>query len=158
MGSPLVLLTASADQTRALGRRIGERLAPGQVVALEGSLGSGKTCLVQGMAVGLGVPEAMDVTSPSYTLLNEYPGRLTLLHFDLYRLAGADEAEAIGFFERLHGGEVTVIEWAGRIASSELGSHLRIAFAVTGDTERRLTLTGDGLAYGDLISSLAEEP
>ena len=95
--------TRSPGATRALGRAIGEQLSRAMVVALYGDLGSGKTVLVQGLARGLAVPEDYPVTSPSYTLINEYPGRLTLYHVDLYRLAGVSDFEDIGLFDILDG-------------------------------------------------------
>jgi tRNA threonylcarbamoyladenosine biosynthesis protein TsaE len=150
----LELTTRSPEATRELGRRLGAMLPAGAVVALIGSLGSGKTCLVQGLARGLGVPESVDVTSPSYTLIHHYPGRHPLVHIDLYRLRGEADADGIGLFEVLHGPCVAVIEWAERLDPALLGDHLRIELRVAGD-ERRLAITDCGLDAGDLLRELA---
>lgn len=106
--------TSSAEETRQLGRVLGELLQEATVLFLTGDLGTGKTCLSQGIARGLGVPEEEPITSPSYTLMNQYRGRLDLHHFDLYRLAHPDDVLDLGFEEVLHGAGVSVVEWADR--------------------------------------------
>ena len=98
--------------TRALGRAIGELCGDGDVVALVGPLGAGKTTWTQGFVRGLDVPESIPVRSPTFTLCNEYPGRHVVLHFDLYRLGSADEADGVGMRERIGQSGVSVIEWA----------------------------------------------
>jgi tRNA threonylcarbamoyladenosine biosynthesis protein TsaE len=108
--------TASAEETRELGRILGELLTEPAALFLTGDLGAGKTCLTQGIARGLGVPEEDPVTSPSYTLMNHYRGRLDLFHFDLYRLSHPDDVIDLGFEEVLHGVGVAVVEWADRAA------------------------------------------
>jgi tRNA threonylcarbamoyladenosine biosynthesis protein TsaE len=106
--------TQSAAETRALAGELAAGLRAGDVLALHGELGAGKTCFIQGLAAALGVREA--VSSPTYTLVHEYAGRVPLYHLDLYRLRGADEALAMGLDEWLEGDGVTVIEWAERAA------------------------------------------
>jgi tRNA threonylcarbamoyladenosine biosynthesis protein TsaE len=91
------ITTCSALETLALGRRVGALARPGLVLALYGDLGAGKTVFVQGLARGLGVPEKCPVTSPTFTLINEYPGRLRLFHIDLYRISDLVELDDIGF-------------------------------------------------------------
>ncbi len=104
----------SPEETLRCGRELAETLRPGDVIALTGELGAGKTCLVKGIAAGLGV--AQPVTSPSYTLIHEYPGgRIPLVHIDLYRLDTAQDALNIGIEEHLGGTGVTIIEWAEKI-------------------------------------------
>ena len=93
----LILTTHGPDETIALGRYLGRLLDAGDVVALVGDLGAGKTCLVQGIAQGLDVPESSYVRSPSFVILNIHPGRCDLFHLDLYRLGGEDEFEDLGF-------------------------------------------------------------
>lgn len=100
--------------TRALGEGLAHALSEGDVVALVGPLGAGKTTLTQGFAKGLDVPPGVRVRSPTFTLCNEVVGRLRLLHFDLYRLGDEDEAEALGFRERVGHDGVALIEWADR--------------------------------------------
>lgn len=112
-----VLVTHSADETQALGVELGRRLAPGEVVAFYGDLGSGKTCMIQGICQALKVTDY--VTSPTFILINEYGGKLgggtvPVYHFDLYRLGGPDELEALGAEEYFYGSGVCVVEWAER--------------------------------------------
>ena len=107
------VITCTATATRVFGRKLAARLRAGDVVALTGELGAGKTCLSQGIAAGLGVRTA--VTSPTFTLINEHRGRLPLYHMDLYRLDSPVQALAIGIEEYLDGDGVTLIEWAEKI-------------------------------------------
>jgi len=86
--SDITLISRSAEDTQIIGKIIGENLSNGDVVALIGELGSGKTCITQGIARGIGVPEEYQITSPTFTLINEYPGKTTLYHVDIYRLSG----------------------------------------------------------------------
>ena len=111
----MVITTNSPDETIELGRRLGRLLGPGYVVALTGELGAGKTCLTKGIALGLGVADARAVRSPTFVLISEYRGRLTLYHVDAYRLHGPADFEALGATEILTSGAVTVIEWADRV-------------------------------------------
>ena len=109
-----MIISHSAADTLELGRAEASRVQPGDVLALTGDLGAGKTHFVKGLAAGLGVNKA-DVTSPTFTLVNEYNGgRLPLFHIDLYRLDSAEEAIAIGLDEYLSSSGVTVIEWADK--------------------------------------------
>jgi tRNA threonylcarbamoyladenosine biosynthesis protein TsaE len=114
--SDIVLLSKSPEETFRIGRILADGLKAGDVVALTGELGSGKTCLTQGIACGLGVPEDYAVTSPTFTLINEYPGRQTpLYHLDVYRLTGCADLHEMGYDEYLSGGGVMIIEWAEKI-------------------------------------------
>jgi tRNA threonylcarbamoyladenosine biosynthesis protein TsaE len=106
--------TASAEETRALGERLGRRLEPGDVVALYGGLGSGKTTLAQGICRGLGVREV--VNSPTFTIVNEYRGRCPVYHLDCYRLEGAEDLAGLGCEEYFYGDGVCLIEWAEKAA------------------------------------------
>lgn len=108
----LVLRSASPEATHTLGARLGRLLGSGDVVLLTGGLGAGKTALTQGIARGLGV--AGPVSSPTFTILKEYAGRLPLYHFDLYRIERPDELEALGFGDYFYGDGVSVVEWAER--------------------------------------------
>ncbi|MDR2500064.1 MAG: tRNA (adenosine(37)-N6)-threonylcarbamoyltransferase complex ATPase subunit type 1 TsaE [Treponema sp.] len=112
----MVILSASPEETAAVGERLARLLTGGSVVALRGGIGAGKTCLAQGIACGLGVPEA--VTSPTYTIIVEYAGRLPLYHIDAYRLAGDADFASLGAEEFLYGNGVSVIEWSERIPRS----------------------------------------
>jgi tRNA threonylcarbamoyladenosine biosynthesis protein TsaE len=108
----LVIETDSPEETFSFGKRLAERLAPGSVVGLIGDLGSGKTCLIQGICAGLDVDEA--VVSPTFTLINEYEGRAKVAHFDLYRLNDAEGLLDLGFDEYIDSRRVCLVEWADK--------------------------------------------
>lgn len=107
-------VTGSAEETRLLGERFGRRLGPGDVVALYGGLGSGKTTLAQGICRGLGVGQV--VNSPTFTIVNEYRGHCPVYHLDCYRLAGAEDLIGLGYEEYFYGDGVCLIEWAEKAA------------------------------------------
>lgn len=108
------ITTHSADETQALGKKLAESLRPGDVIAYFGDLGAGKTAFTRGIAEGLGVSE--QVTSPTYTIVNEYlSGRLPLFHFDMYRLGSSDELFDIGWEDYLARGGVCVVEWSENV-------------------------------------------
>ncbi len=136
----LILETKNADMTRALGRLLGEVLKAGDVVALAGELGTGKTCLTQGIAEGLDVSADYRITSPTFTLVNEYPGRLTLYHVDVYRLAGQADLYDLGFDEFSEGRGVVVIEWAEKIREAVPEGALWIHLSYVDDATRRLEI------------------
>jgi tRNA threonylcarbamoyladenosine biosynthesis protein TsaE len=138
-------MSRGAEETSDIGRKLGEQLAGGEILLLSGPLGSGKTVFVKGVAAGLGVdPE--EVTSPSFTLVNPYNGRLPLYHVDLYRLAeGASAAHAVDLDELLRDERaVTVIEWADRLGGYPLPpSIINISIAGDGDEPRRIAIALD---------------
>lgn len=109
------LCTSSAEQTQRLGELLGRFCKESMAILLEGDLGSGKTCFVQGVARGLEVPSGVPVSSPTYTLMNQYTGRVAVNHFDLYRLGSADELIDLDFDDYLFGPGVTIVEWAGMV-------------------------------------------
>ncbi len=125
----ITITTRSPEKTRELGEAIGASLGPGAAIALIGDLGAGKTHLVQGLAKGLSVPDEYYITSPSYTLINEYPGRHTLFHVDLYRLERGADLEEIGLLEILYGDGVTAIEWADRLEEPLPPGHVTLYMA-----------------------------
>lgn len=125
------LLSRSPAETEAIGRIIGERLMHGDVLSLEGALGAGKTALAKGIALGLGITEA--VTSPTFTLISEYEGRLHLYHMDVYRLDSAEDFAALGAEELLYGEGACVIEWGEKIA--ELMPKTAIFIKIEADSE-----------------------
>jgi tRNA threonylcarbamoyladenosine biosynthesis protein TsaE len=153
--SDISLTTHSADETRQLGKEIGKRLMCATTIRLLGDLGSGKTCFVQGLAKGLAVPSGYDITSPTYALIHEYPGRLPLVHVDLYRIHDEMDAEAIGLHEILGKEMVFAVEWADRLSDDFWRNTpiLNIDFKNQKDGSRRLRLFG----YGHQISDLIEE-
>ncbi len=146
------IISHSPDQTHALGKAIGRVLKEGVAIQLNGDLGSGKTCLIQGLAQGLDVPTGYDITSPTYTLINEYPGRLPLFHVDLYRLNNSVDAEMIGLWEIFSHQAVVAVEWAERLDPDDWPETLlRLTFFTVDDLCRRIQLIGCGLETDNLI-------
>lgn len=141
---PHSIETNSEAETIALGERLGRALAPGVVVALVGTLGSGKTHFVKGVARGAGVPVGVTVNSPTFVLVNEYEGRLHLYHIDVYRLGGGEELEALGFDEMIVSGGAVLVEWADRVEDCLPADRLRVAIEITGETARRFELAASG--------------
>jgi len=137
-----------------IGRRIGTALGGGDIVALIGELGSGKTCLTQGMAKGLGVAENVPVVSPTFTLVNEYPGRIPLVHFDVYRLSGPGDLEDMGYEEYFYGGGVVVIEWAEKVREILPEKTIVVRMAYVDENTRELVLEGPPETMGKLEERL----
>jgi len=135
----LEIETASPEETQKIAAKLGEKLKPGDVVLLFGDLGAGKTTFVQGLARGLGVPEDYYVQSPTFALINEYPGRVPLYHVDLYRLAPEDVYD-LGLEELVEKG-VVVIEWSERLPFS-LGQEIKIFLEITASKRRKLRIEG----------------
>lgn len=134
--------THSPAETRALGERLADVLAPGAVVAFTGDLGAGKTAFVSGMAAALGVEER--VTSPTFTIVNEYEGgRLPLFHFDMYRLGDADELFHIGWEDYLARGGICAVEWSENVAEAIEDDAIRVSIRRgVGDNDRIITIEG----------------
>jgi tRNA threonylcarbamoyladenosine biosynthesis protein TsaE len=147
------ITTDSPESTREVAARIGRLAEAPLVIALSGDLGSGKTCFVQGLARGLQVPADQYVTSPSYTLIHSYEGRLPLNHVDLYRLSGGD-VEDIGLLDLMAEPAVTAIEWSQRITSELPREHLAVDIRIVDETARRITITAYGLAPSILLKGL----
>lgn len=131
-------VAATPDETVASGERLGARLGPGDVVALTGELGAGKTCFVQGLVRALGVTSG--ATSPTFVLVNEYRGRVPVHHVDVYRTQSLTELLDIGLDELLGGDGVTVIEWADRCAPLLPERTIRVHIEGVGDEPRRITV------------------
>ena len=140
------------DDTLGLGEELGKLLRPGDVVALFGDLGAGKTTLTKGIAAGLGV--AADVHSPTFTLIHEHAGRVPLYHVDLYRLEHEEEVADIGIEEYVHGDGVTVIEWADRMRSLLPEERLDITMRIIGDCQREMTFETRSPHFRLMISDL----
>jgi tRNA threonylcarbamoyladenosine biosynthesis protein TsaE len=132
--------TSTHAETVRLGRLLAGLLRPGTVVALQGDLGSGKTTLVKGIAEGLLGINERDVTSPTFTIMQEYAGAITLYHVDAYRLDSVRDLEAIGFDDCIDSSGVTVIEWAERINEAIPFDALRVSIEQTGEQRRRFLL------------------
>lgn len=137
-----------------LGRRLGRLLAPGDFLALTGELGAGKTQFAKGIALGLEVDPGTPVTSPTYTILNIYQGRLPLYHFDLYRLEDGEEVVALGFEEYFYASGVCVVEWAERLGEEAPGELLAVSLAHDGDDRRAVTFEAAGTRAQVLLEEL----
>ena len=136
------ITTHSADETQALGQKLASRLAPGNVIAYFGDLGAGKTAFTRGLAQGLGI--TAPVTSPTYTIVNEYlSGRIPLFHFDMYRLSSSDELFDIGWEDYLSRGGVCAVEWSENVEDA-LQDAIRVTIEKDADEPdtRHITITG----------------
>lgn len=150
----LAVRTASADETEALGRALGALLGPGDVVALSGDLGAGKTVMVRGIAAGTG--STARVMSPTFTLIREYAGPVPLYHADLYRIDAPAQLADLGLEELFDREGIMVIEWAERAGDALPLEHLWIAIAFgAGVDERELSFTARGPRYAEVLARLA---
>ncbi|MFQ6079673.1 MAG: tRNA (adenosine(37)-N6)-threonylcarbamoyltransferase complex ATPase subunit type 1 TsaE, partial [Thermodesulfobacteriota bacterium] len=149
-----VLCTSSPEETIQLGQLIGEILRPGSVIGLCGGLGTGKTHLIKGLARGLGIDHRHYVTSPSFTIINEYPGRIPLTHIDLYRLEEMDQIEELGYEEYFYGDGVTVIEWAEKMLPFLPENRLMVELTHLCENRRKFRITGLGHPYRDVMRSI----
>ena len=134
--------THSEAETEALGQALAPLLSPGTVIAFEGDLGAGKTAFTRGLARGLGITDR--VTSPTYTIVNEYSGELPLFHFDMYRLSSSEDLFDIGWEDYLERGGILAVEWSQRVEDA-LEAPLKITIRKTGDCTRHITMEGGGL-------------
>ena len=152
--SPLELVSNSPEETQRLGRRIGRLAQAGDVFLLVGDLGSGKTCLTQGIAWGLGIEEY--TMSPTFVIMRELYGRLPLYHIDLYRLDRIEESLDLGLDDYLYGRGVCVVEWAEKALSILPAEHLLIDISYLGDTGRRFKLKPGGRRYRQMVTQLKQ--
>jgi tRNA threonylcarbamoyladenosine biosynthesis protein TsaE len=152
----IVIETNGVAETQELGRRVAGLLQAGDILALSGDLGAGKTAFTQGIAAGLGVARA--VTSPTFVLVNQYrlPAGNSLQHVDCYRLANAPfEMWDVGLSDLLSGDDIVVIEWADRVPELLPDAYLEIAFTYVDDTHRKLCFVAHGPRYQALLGVLA---
>ncbi len=146
-----VVRSSSETESLELGRQIGVVLNPGAVVALWGELGAGKTLITRGIAYGLGVPPSCYITSPTFTIINEYDGRVHLYHLDLYRIACADDLETVPWREALFGDGIAVVEWPERLGEVLPEERLDIFLEITGDETRTISLQAHGERILELL-------
>ena len=133
-------ITHSPEETEKVGQALGALLQPGTVIAYTGDLGAGKTAFTRGLARGLGAAE--QVTSPTYTIVNEYlSGRMPLFHFDMYRLTCADDLFDIGWEDYLERGGVCAVEWSENVAEA-MEDPITVSIEKTGEASRRITIEG----------------
>jgi len=138
LDKPFSIETYSPEETVVLGAKVAELLSPGDIIALYGDLGAGKTTLVRGIARGLGVGEQVQITSPTFVLMNVYPGRMPVYHFDLYRLSGAADLYDLGFEDYFYGKGVSIIEWAEKAEILFPPAAIRLTLTTINDDVRRI--------------------
>ncbi|MBO4734738.1 MAG: tRNA (adenosine(37)-N6)-threonylcarbamoyltransferase complex ATPase subunit type 1 TsaE [Clostridia bacterium] len=138
-------ISSSPNSTMNIAAKISRSLSGGEIIALEGGLGMGKTCFVKGLAKGLGF--SGEVTSPTFAIVNEYiGGRLNLFHFDMYRITGWDDLYSTGFFEYRDAGGVVAVEWSENIAGALEGENvISVAIERISENERKITISGGEL-------------
>ncbi|MGA7105598.1 MAG: tRNA (adenosine(37)-N6)-threonylcarbamoyltransferase complex ATPase subunit type 1 TsaE [Candidatus Deferrimicrobiaceae bacterium] len=148
----VTLLSSCEEDTRLVARALGSLLEPGDVVALTGELGAGKTVFCKGVGESLGIlPDR--IVSPSFTIVTEHQGRLPLCHVDVYRLSSVDEARDAGLDEILWGNRICVVEWAEKIRSLLPIGCIRVTFLISGKTGRRLSVSlPDEARFGGFLS------
>ncbi len=151
--SNLVFEAADEGATDRFGAALALVLPPGTVVALLGTLGAGKTRLVQAMAAACGVSRE-DVVSPTFVLCQQYRGSRTINHLDAYRLRDVDELRELGIEELLASDAITIIEWADRVADALPDEFVEVTIEVTGQTSRRFTVRSEGKRYESIIAEL----
>lgn len=154
--------SSSVEETLAIARRLGEVLAEGDVLALSGDLGSGKTTFTRGLCGGIGLDETRRVSSPTYVLEQVYPARVPVHHYDAYRLSSEEEFLALGFEEHSRGGAIIVIEWADKVLSVLPPERLLVEFSVlpkddlsedTPSERRRLVFSGRGSCWSSRLEA-----
>ena len=147
------IITSSTEQTVEAGRVLGTMLEPGDLICLYGDLGSGKTHFSYGIALGLQVREQY-ITSPTFTIVNQYQGRIPFYHIDLYRLTDPSELESIGFEEYIDSDGATVIEWAERAEGELPPESLSVYLSDISESSRELGFFAEGERYGSLLAQL----
>jgi tRNA threonylcarbamoyladenosine biosynthesis protein TsaE len=152
------IISVSADQTWEIAHFIGGKLRKGDVLALSGELGSGKTCFTGGLARGLGVDEKYQITSPTFTLINEYPARFNkLYHFDMYRLNSYSEFEDLGYEEYFCSDGIVVIEWAEKIVQILPADTFFINFKYIDENRRKIIIKGSKSRLKELATDTKME-
>jgi len=150
-------LTTSPVETQLFAERLGRLLRPGDVVALIGELGSGKTLFCQGLAQGLEVPETFNITSPTFSIINEYPGRVAFYHLDLYRVGSVAEFSELGLEEILYGQGAVAIEWAERLGQELPADRLEVRLNFEDETSRSLIFLAFRANAKERLESLIQE-
>ena len=150
----IVIQTRSASETIRVGKTVGSRLLLGDVVALVGELGAGKTQFIKGLAAGVGIENSAYISSPSFTLIHEYPGKIPFYHIDLFRLGREQEAEELGLEDYFQGRGITAIEWADKIPSLLPEELLFISITYLDKNIRSVEIAGRGRRYEDLVNQV----
>lgn len=148
------IILKNVKETVAFGERLGRLISKGDIVALSGQLGSGKTTLMKGIAKGIGVKNARYVNSPSFVIVKEYKGKIPLYHFDVYRLDDPSGLETVGYKDFFYGEGATVIEWADKIRGFLPVEYLDIEMSVRSEHEREMKIDGRGERYRKLADRI----
>ena len=154
MKNTATLKLTTLDETSSLGQSLGRVAESGDVIALFGDLGAGKTTLTQFIGQGLQVPDSCYITSPTFSLLHEYPGRIPLFHMDLYRLSGEDDVIDLGFEDYLYGDGLVVIEWPDRLGALMPDNRLAIELTMTSESSRTAVFTAYGKKWVDKLAEI----
>ncbi|HJU63138.1 MAG TPA: tRNA (adenosine(37)-N6)-threonylcarbamoyltransferase complex ATPase subunit type 1 TsaE [Candidatus Binatia bacterium] len=150
-------MTRSPRQTINWGVKLGKLLQGGEIIALIGELGTGKTCFVRGVTQGLDVSSDAWIRSPTFTLINEYHGRLPVYHIDLYRVETRSQLEGLNLREYLYSDGVSLIEWFDHLPADEVDEYLELRIAYTGSAKRELNFTPHGERYQKIIEGLKSQ-
>lgn len=151
------MLSGSCEDTKSLGEKIGRMLHSKFIICLSGELGSGKTSFVQGLATGLDVPGKYYITSPTYSIIHEYPGRLALFHIDLYRIREKEEIYETGLYEILDRTGIFAIEWPNLLTEALPSDYMMIDFQIEGDHTRKIGITARGAKAEEVIKNGFED-
>jgi len=151
------VVSKSARQTMSWGKNLGKLIQGGEIIGLVGELGTGKTCFVRGFAEGVEVGKDAWVRSPTFTLINEYNGRLPVYHIDLYRVGERAQQDGLNLREYLYGDGVSLIEWFEYLPADEVDEFLQINLAHLGGSRRQLTFVAHGARYEKLMKNLRLE-
>jgi tRNA threonylcarbamoyladenosine biosynthesis protein TsaE len=149
----LTIISKSPEETKKLGEDIGKLVRAGDLLAFYGELGAGKTCFIQGISQQLEVKDY--VTSPSFTIINEYRGKIPIYHFDLFRLNNAEEILELGYKEYFYGEGLTVIEWAEKIEEFLPKEHLKIDIKFEDHYKRTITFIPQGDRFEKILKELS---
>ena len=150
----LTIITKNPEETKNLGKEISKIIKPGDLLAFYGELGAGKTCFIQGISLGLEVKDY--VTSPSFTIINEYQGKIPIYHFDLFRFDNAEEILELGYEEYFYGEGLIVIEWAEKIERFLPKEHLKIDIKFKDCYERTISFISQGDRFDKFLKELSK--
>ncbi|MDP3285771.1 MAG: tRNA (adenosine(37)-N6)-threonylcarbamoyltransferase complex ATPase subunit type 1 TsaE [Desulfobacterales bacterium] len=150
----IYIMSGSLTETQSLGEKIGRNFDSKFMIGLSGELGSGKTSFVQGLARGLDIPENYYITSPTYSIIHEYPGRIPLFHIDLYRIREKNEIYETGLYEMLDRFGIFAIEWPELLINDLPEDYMAIQFQIKNDDTRKIGITAHGKRSEDMIREL----
>jgi tRNA threonylcarbamoyladenosine biosynthesis protein TsaE len=153
----VVFLSSSQSETEKFGRSLGMLLEEGTFIALYGDLGGGKTCFVRGVVDGINPDSVRLVASPTFAVMNEYPGKTPIYHFDLYRLSCGSEIAELGFDDYFYGNGICIVEWAERLGETLPGNHLSIQFEYIDEDVRSICLEAHGRAAHNLLEQMESQ-